>query len=316
MAASNPPTENITSFNSSLFNQPQVNLTQSQADLLYLSKTTTDTSTAGNTTFTGTINSTIIKTVNSNTCSIGTNVSAQQRTVNVGTGNNIGNDDVVLGYAAFCAGSFSVAIGRNASTSYQTQCTAIGANSSVPNPYDYSTAIGYSATATASNQVVLGTSSETVIIPNQIRFSKSAYSFPFASNQIQGYYSLNGGSSTSLTTATITNILTSAVPIGVWRIDYTIQMTADTGGTVTNSRSVISATSASLTPTQWGALPYTGSSLRSHVSEVYTAGDIQIINGSFTYNQPTAGNLYLNVLRTFATGTFSCIGSMSITKLA
>ena len=312
MAASNPPTEYITSFNSSLFNQPQVNLTQSQADLLYLSKTTTDTSTASNTTFTGTINSTIIKTVNSTTTSVGTAVSAEVRTVNMGIGNIIGNDDVVLGHTAVCGGSFSVAIGKNASTSYQTQCTAIGSNSSVPNPYDSSTALGYGATATASNQVVLGRSTETVIIPNQIRFSKSTYSFPFSSNQIQGYYLSTTGSSTSLTTATVTNIVTTAsIPIGVWRIDFSIQMTADTGGTVTNSRSVVSATTASLTP-----LPFTGSSLRSHVSEVYTAGDIQIINGSFTLNQSTAGILYLNVLRTFATGTFSCIGGIATTRLA
>jgi len=312
MAVSNPPTEYITSFNSSLFNQPQVNLTQSQADLLYLSKTTTGTSTAGNTTFTGTINNTIINTVNSTTCSVGNSVSTQVRSVNVGIGNTIGNDDVVLGHTAFCGGSFSVAIGKNASTSYQTQCTAIGCNSSVPNPYDYSTALGYGATATASNQVVLGTSSETVIIPNQIRFSKSTYSFPFSSNQIQGYYLSTTGSSTSLTTATITNLVaTGSLPVGVWRIDYSIQMTADTAGTVTNSRSAVSATTASLTP-----VAFTGSSLRSHVSEVYTAGDIQIINGSFTLTQSTAGILYLNVLRTFATGTFSCIGTMSITRLA
>ena len=48
-----PPTEDITEFNSSLFNQPQINLTQGQADLLYLSKTKNDTSTATLTTFNG-----------------------------------------------------------------------------------------------------------------------------------------------------------------------------------------------------------------------------------------------------------------------
>ena len=88
-------------------------------------------------------------------------------------------------------------------------------------------------------------------------------------------------------------------------------MTADTGGTVTNSRSVVSNTTASLTQ-----VAFTGSSLRSHVSEVYTAGDIQIINGSFTLSQSTAGVLYLNVLRTFSTGTFSCIGAIAATRLA
>ena len=46
MASYNPPTENITSFNSSLFNQPEETLSQAEADKLYLSKTKTDTSTA------------------------------------------------------------------------------------------------------------------------------------------------------------------------------------------------------------------------------------------------------------------------------
>lgn len=310
MANYNPPTEDITSFNTSLFNPPEVILTQPEADLLYLSKKNSDTSTAGNTTFTGTINSTIINTVNSTTTSVGTAVSAQVRSVNIGTGNILGNDNVVVGNGLTCGGSFCVAIGRASTTSYQTQSTAIGANTSVP--YDNSTAIGYGAIATASNQVVLGRSTETVIIPNQIRFSKSSYSFPFASNQIKGYYLATTGSNTSLTTATATTITTTpSIPIGVWRIDYTIQMTADTAGTITVSRSVISASAASL-----GQVAFTGASLRSHVSEVYTAGDIQIINGSFTYNQTTAGVLYLNVLRTFATGTFSCLGGIAATRIA
>ena len=313
MANYNAPTENITQFNTSLFNQPEEILTKGEADLLYLSKTTSGTSTAGNTTFTGTINSTLINTVNSNTVSIGTTVSAQLRSVNVGTGNTVGDDVVVVGHSAIGGSPYSVVIGRNASTSTaSTSCTVIGANSSVPSSCDTSTAIGYGATATSSNQIVLGRSSETVIIPNQIRFSKSSYSFPFSSNQIQGYYLLMVGSSTSLTTATTTNILaTSTIPIGVWRIDFSIQMTADTAGTITNSRSVVSASTASLSP-----LPYTGSSLRSHVSEVYAIGDIQIINGSFTLTQSTAGVIYLNVLRTFATGTFSCIGTISATRIA
>ena len=310
MANYNPPTEDITVFNTSLFNQPENILTQGEADLLYLSKTTSGTSTAGNTTFTGTINSTIINTVNSTTTSVGTAVSAQVRSVNLGVGNIMGNDNVVVGYGLTCGGSFCVAIGRASTTSYQTQSTAIGANTSVP--YDNSTAIGYGAIATASNQVVLGRSTETVIIPNQIRFSKSSYSFPFASSLIQGHYLAITGSSTSLTTATATNIVATGVqPIGVWRIDYTIQMTADTAGTITVSRSAVSASTASLTP-----VAFIGASIRSHVSEVYTAGDIQIINGSFTYNQSTAGVLYLNVLRTFATGTFSCIGGIAATRIA
>ena len=42
--------------------------------------------------------------------------------------------------------------------------TTIGYNSSANN-YSYSTAIGYNSTVTANNQVMLGTSAETVVIP-------------------------------------------------------------------------------------------------------------------------------------------------------
>ena len=38
MSVYNPPIEDITSFNTLLFNQPEVILSQAEADLLYLSK--------------------------------------------------------------------------------------------------------------------------------------------------------------------------------------------------------------------------------------------------------------------------------------
>ena len=50
-----PPTEDLPTFNSSVFNQPTTGLTQAQTDLLYLSKTKDDTSTATFTTFTNAV---------------------------------------------------------------------------------------------------------------------------------------------------------------------------------------------------------------------------------------------------------------------
>ncbi len=49
----NPPIENITQFNSKLFNQPEENLSQTECNLLYLSKVTSDISNAPSTTFNG-----------------------------------------------------------------------------------------------------------------------------------------------------------------------------------------------------------------------------------------------------------------------
>jgi hypothetical protein len=56
MSSYNPPTEDITEFNTSLFNQPEETLSQAEADKLYLSKTKSDISTASSTTFNGGVN--------------------------------------------------------------------------------------------------------------------------------------------------------------------------------------------------------------------------------------------------------------------
>ena len=45
-ASYNPPNEYITQFNTRLFNQPEDTLSQAEANQLYLSKRTSDTSTA------------------------------------------------------------------------------------------------------------------------------------------------------------------------------------------------------------------------------------------------------------------------------
>ena len=121
------------------------------------------------------------------------------------------------------------------------------------------------------------------------------------------------GVDTAITSATFTNILTSpTIPIGVWRIDFSVKTTASVAGTISLSRSVVSATNAT------SAIPvsFTGSSMRSVVSEVYGTNEIQLINSSFTYNQSTAGVLYLNIHRTFTTGTYAFLGELSITRLA
>jgi hypothetical protein len=77
MANYNPPTEDITVFNTSLFNQPEVILSQAEADLLYLSKVSSTISTAGLTTFNNGVsvggNITGSSLIQSNTTSASTN---------------------------------------------------------------------------------------------------------------------------------------------------------------------------------------------------------------------------------------------------
>ena len=80
-------------------------------------------------------------------------------------------------------GSNNVAIGAYASRTYDLagatnnqNCTYIGTythNSPDATSYSNSTALGYNATITASNQIVLGTTSETVIVPNTLTSTKN-----------------------------------------------------------------------------------------------------------------------------------------------
>jgi len=147
-----------------------------------------------------------------------------------------------------------------------------------------------------------------------INLLKPTYSFPLASAQYQGYYLKTTGAGTTLTTGVTKTILTtSSIPIGVWRIDFSVQNTINTGGTITQAQSFVSTTNNGGNTT---AVPYTGSIIRSHVSEVYATNDVQVITSSFTYNQSTAGVLYLNLFRVFATGTYTFIGEVAITRIA
>ena len=125
------------------------------------------------------------------------------------------------------------------------------------------------------------------------------------------------GSSFSYTTSATpkTILTTSSIPIGVWRIDFSVQLVvgATGAGTITQSQSYISPTTDGNIGT---AVNFTGSILRSHVSEVYSNNDIQLITSSFTYQQSTAGVLRLNIVRSFATGTYSFTGKVAITRIA
>ena len=77
-AAYSPPIEDITQFNSSLFNQPEETLTQAEANLLYLSKVNSNTSSAPLTTFNNavTIGGTVI--LGQTTITDGQNFNARQ----------------------------------------------------------------------------------------------------------------------------------------------------------------------------------------------------------------------------------------------
>ena len=151
---------------------------------------------------------------------------------------------------------------------------------------------------------------------SRLNMNASSYSFPFASSQSIGYYLKATGTGTTLVTGVTKSILTTAsIPIGVWRIDFSVQnvVGATGAGTITQAQSFVSTT---LDGNNTTAVPFTGSIVRSHVAEVYGNNDIQLITSSFTYQQSTAGVLYLNAFRVFPTGTYSFTGEVAITRLS
>ena len=113
--------------------------------------------------------------------------------------NSTGSDNTCIGYDAMVngttafqntiigsssgssisTGSYNTCIGYRSSSSLSTGSTntTIGYNSSANNN-SYSTALGYSATNTASHQIMLGTVNETVVVPNDITFGGSINEVP------------------------------------------------------------------------------------------------------------------------------------------
>jgi hypothetical protein len=88
---------------------------------------------------------------------------------------NQGDQSVAIGSNAGCTGlsEFSVSLGHNSGTnesSSNSKNTYLGAstNCSIGTIITKSTAVGFDATVTASNQIVLGTSTETVEIPGSL----------------------------------------------------------------------------------------------------------------------------------------------------
>jgi hypothetical protein len=392
MSAYNPPSESITEFNTSLFNQPEQILSQAEADKLYLSKTKNDTSTATLTTFNnavsvgGNFSITAIKSATtaganvlfdnmttSGVLTIGNSLSTNQiygvsqfnqnlycasincsnylatnSTTNTNIGTNLttgtltisgtGATNVINGNTTFPQ---NVTAGTNGAsnnlsingelrcydtaspyTSYAristTGTTTIWESANVANSshvfklYNSAGLITSPAPFEITASSATGTISRQLItLTGRLNFSNSTYSFPFSSNTSLGYVLKNTGTSTSITSATATTLSTISIPIGVWRVDYAVQNTVATAGTITAAQSYV-ATSANPT-TQ---LLLTGSLVRSHISEVYTAGDVQVITSSFTLSVSTAQNYVLTILRTFATGAYNLTGEISVTRIA
>jgi hypothetical protein len=124
-----------------------------------------------------------------------------------GQSNTSGSNNTYIGYQAGSAGTAITTGSNNTFIGYQAQSSGTNINNS--------TAVGIGAIATASNQVVLGRSSETVVIPNQINYSYT--SNPTLSVGSIGYnyqYSFSTASVASGATRTLVSFTNT--PVGIY----------------------------------------------------------------------------------------------------
>lgn len=341
MSNYNPPIENITEFNTSLFNQPEVILSEAEADLLYLSKKKNDISTATLTTFNNQVNVGTLTTISiksstpaSSTHTLFDNMTTgglvtignQSASVAIKGGTSVGQSGTAGGVLTLyrklniqdingnTTGFGEIYYGNSAELGYYSISVPATLNQTF---HRFWNCVAGSTTAILRLEVgdiiKIFTNLE---LSSKLNFSGASYSFPFPSSLSLGYYLKTTGTGTAVTNATPKTIVsTGSIPIGVWRIDFSvINVVGATGaGTITQSQTYISPT---LDGNIGTAVDFTGSVIRSHVSEVYGNNDIQEIAGSFTYQQTTAGVLRLNIVKSFATGTYSFTGEIAITRLA
>ena len=138
-----------------------------------------------------------------------------------------------------------------------------------------STAIGYGASVTASNQVVLGTTSESVIIPNTITYVYASVP-TFTSNQIGYSVTTTSNNSINFTNAGLMFCATSGLPIGVYIFAY--QFSQNSGSqfqiALVNNASGTPAARTDIAPLMFGP---TGSGT---------------VAGAITYKSTSAANVF------------------------
>ena len=123
-----------------------------------------------------------------------------------GTSNTSGSNNTYIGYQAGSAGTANTSGANNTFIGYQTKANATN--------YTTSTALGTGAEITASNQIVLGTTTETVRY-NSV--SPLYTTLPTYTTANIGYSEGTGNSSiTSITTTIQTLITSSTLPIGTY----------------------------------------------------------------------------------------------------
>jgi len=326
-ASYNPPTEYITQFNTQLFNQPEDTLSQGEANLLYLRKTGSVTENInGLKTFTNDVEinnatrpSLILKTSATQYTNIRQNGGALQFQ-NLST---LGAQASFLFSGASVFNISQININTNTNLEFQTRLIKSVDTAEAHTLFDNATGgtltIGGTSTPVSirgdtslpQNVTIGGTAS----IGGIITLNASSYSFPLPSTKNLGYYYQETGAtyyvSNAFSPETIFNTSIN-IPVGIWRIDFTIEETCVSAGTISAAQSYVSTVSNQPISS---AVPYLGAVIRSTVPKVFALNEVDLMISSFTYYQTTAGQVRITVARTF-TGNYGIVAAMAFTRIA
>lgn len=220
------------------------------------------------------------------------------------------NDVTVVGYG--CNNT-----GATAGTS--EKITIIGSSASCANIE--STAIGYGATATLANQIVLGRSTEFVEcagtdttngclkLNGGLKLQTSYGAVP--SSTMLGYrIALSAIAINPITSLTAVSIGSLALTVGVWSLNYTFELSAGTAVTATAQSFYFSNANGGAYATR---IANTGTT-RLHFQINYGNGDNPSYSGGGTYYASAAISLYPTLLINY-TGTLTGTGYASATRI-
>jgi hypothetical protein len=237
-------------------------------------------------------------------------------TLTVGKGGGSQTNNTSIGNLALSAnttGNNNTAIGANAGTGNTagSSNTFLGYNTTNTNGFTSSTAIGYNSTITSNNQIVLGTTLETVSLIGGI------LNIPTYASKTQttymGYQLIQTGSATPATTGTLYDLTSMTIPQGVWVVNLSNNITV-TGGnpTLSQLRFGISTTTASFT----GSSTYNQTYYHDSIALGNT--DSPIYNSSFTIAVSSQATYYFVATATFTGGgsSLTMTGTMIITRIA
>ena len=268
-------------------------------------------------------------------------------------GSSICNENTLIGYLANAnssGGSYNTFIGSNASDTVggSSSSTALGAYSSTNAYYStalgafstsnhqFSTAIGGGsglssgtpsgtpgATTTANHQIMLGTAAETVVCPGTDASGslvlyggltlQTTYSTAPTSNMLGYRIVLSGIIINSITTGTSQTIGSLALTAGVWSLNYTFELLANTS-VATSQQSFFFSSASGALATYDTRIANTGTT-RFHSAMTYANTDNPSYSGGGTYYASAAINLYPAINITFTGGTLSGTGYASATRI-